>query len=119
MGRHWTRPHSEASASLCEVRFPASSPYALACGGTAHAAAGRATVGNVIPDFNRGYTYQKTDLRTLHFLELPEVFRWLTDGLRSRLRVRIQLAPPASLRCRAHSPGKPAKFAPARGLQQG
>src|SRR5712692_7258792 len=40
MGRHWTRPHSEASASRCEVRFPASSPYALACGGIAHAAAG-------------------------------------------------------------------------------
>src|SRR5216683_1770217 len=40
MGRHWTRPHSEASASRFEVRFPASSPYALACGGIAHAAAG-------------------------------------------------------------------------------
>jgi subtilase family serine protease len=75
MERHWTRPHSEASASRCEVRFPASSPYALACGGTAHAAAGRATVGNVIPDYNLGYTYQKTDPRTLTFLELPEVFQ--------------------------------------------
>ena len=40
MERHWTRPHSEASASRCEVRFPASSPYALACGGIAHRAAG-------------------------------------------------------------------------------
>jgi hypothetical protein len=37
--------------------------------------AGRATVGTVIPDFNIGYTYQKTDPRTLTFLELPEVFR--------------------------------------------
>jgi hypothetical protein len=96
MERHWTRPHSEASASRCEVRFPASSPYALACGGTAHAA-GRATVGTVTPDFNVGYTYQKTDPRTLHFLGLPEGFRWLTDGLRSRPRVRIQLPPPSSL----------------------
>jgi subtilase family serine protease len=78
MERHWTRPHSEASASRCEVRFPASSPYALACGGTAHAAAGRVTVGTVIPDFNVGYTYQKTDPRIL-----PLFWNCLTfsDGL--------------------------------------
>ncbi len=33
------------------------------------------------------------ELGTSTFLELPDAFRWLTDGLRSRLRVRIQLAP--------------------------
>ena len=43
------------------------------------------------------------ELGTSTFWELPDAFRWLTDGLRSRLRVRIQLAPPASLRCPAFS----------------
>jgi hypothetical protein len=37
------------------------------------------------------------ELGTSTFLELPDAFRSLTDGLRSRLRVRTQLAPPASL----------------------
>jgi hypothetical protein len=40
----------------------------------------------------RSPSYQQ--LGTSTFLELADAFRWLTAGLRSRVRVRIQLAPP-------------------------
>jgi hypothetical protein len=62
-----------------------------ACSGKWHT--GPPTRGEVAERL-KAHAWNACRLERVTSSELTDAYRWLTDGLRSRLRVRIQLAPP-------------------------